>query len=289
MIVNSPIGIFDSGLGGLTVAKQILRKLPQESIVYVGDIANIPYGEKTPHEIRRLALGISDFLIRKQAKMIIMACNVSSATSLLASKAYFPDTPIIGVIEAGARAAAKVSSCGPIGVLATTGTVKSGAYAEALGRLCPESPVFEQACPKFVPIVEAGMWDSPEAVTAVREYVEPLLAKGCRIFILGCTHYPFLASTILKVTGPDVTLIDPSEETAEEAANILRETGIQCPPHAQPSHVYCASASTEKFAELGSRFLGSKLCEIQKITWGSDLGEIECQEKMVGQMTNSGL
>ena len=287
--MNRPIGIFDSGLGGLTVARRIIERLPQESISYVGDEAHIPYGEKSPEEIQNFALGITNFLLEQNAKLVIMACNMSSATALRVARARFPQAPIIGVIEAGARAAAKEASGAPVGVLATTGTVRTLAYTKALGKLRPEITVCEQACPKFVPIVESGRWNSDEAKETVRGYVEPLIKKGCRTLVLGCTHYPFLKDLIAGAAGPEVAIIDPSEETAAEAEEILAEAGMLNPPHAEPVYQYCTSDSPEQFTELGGRFMGNTISNARKITWGKELGAIECRDVTAGQRARSAL
>ena len=289
MSINAPIGIFDSGLGGLTVVKRVLEKLPQESIIFIGDQAHIPYGERSLREIRSFALGICEFLIGQNSKLIIMACNMSSATALQQANTLYPHIPVIGVIEAGVRAATRSATRGPIGVLATTGTVETGAYTKTLIGLMPEAVVIEQACPKFVPLVEAGMCDSPEAEEAVREYTGVLLSAGCRAIILGCTHYPFLADVIRKAIGPDITIIDPAEETAIEAANILSNAGMLNTPQAEPVHACFTSGHPEQFAELGSRFLGRTISDVNKITWGLDLRAIECQEKTAEKTTNSAL
>lgn len=287
MTIGRPIGIFDSGLGGLTVAKQVLNRLPHESIAYVADQIHVPYGEKSPDEIRSFALGITDFLVRSGAKLIIMACNMSSATALEAASELFPDTPVLGVIEAGARAAARAHEAGPIGVLATRGTVSTRAYTRTLETILPHVTVIEQACPKFVPLVEAGRCDTPEAEEAVREYVEPLMADGCRTFILGCTHYPFLYDTIRRVVGSEAIIIDPADETVVEAENVLLRGGLLEPPHAGPVHRFFTTDQPEAFADLGSRFLGRPVCGVQRISWGLDLGEIEWQEKTDERITRS--
>ena len=279
MKIDAPIGIFDSGLGGLTVARRVLEKVPRQSIAYVADQTHVPYGERAPEEIRSFALGITDFLVRGDAKLVIMACNMSSATALEAARELFPETPVIGVIEAGVRAAVRAACGGPIGVLATGGTVSTAAYTNTLLCLLPEATVIEQACPRLVPLVEAGMADSPEAEEAVREYVAPLVSAGCRTVILGCTHYPFLIDAIRRVAGPDPTIIDPAEETAVEAANILFDAGRLSPPHVKPAHAYFTTACPDRLAELGGRLLGSGVGGVQKITWGLELRAIEWQEK----------
>ena len=289
MSISRPIGIFDSGLGGLTVVKRVFEKLPHESISYVGDQFHVPYGERTPDEIRSFALGITDFLTRQDAKLVIMACNMSSATALDSAHELFPETPVIGVIEAGVRAALRMSSGRPIGVLATKGTVSTRAYTDTLCRLMPEAEVIEQACPRFVPLVEAGMCHSPQAKEAVREYVGPLMSAGCEVLILGCTHYPFLHKLIRQQAGPGITIIDPAEETAIEAANILFDAQMLDPPTTEPVHAYFTSGTPEQFADLGSPLLGSRIAGVRKITWGKELEEITCQEKTAAQTTRSAL
>ncbi len=289
MKINAPVGIFDSGVGGLTVVKRVLEKLPNESALYLGDQIHVPYGERTADEIRAFALGITDFLIRGGAKMVIMACNMSSAVALETAVERFPRIPIIGVIEAGARAALHTAHGGTIGVLATTGTVNSGAYTNILTSLTPDVRVIQQACPRFVTIVESDMCDTAEADDAVREYVEPLLSAGCRTIVLGCTHYPFLMRAIRAAVGPDVTIIDPAEETAIEAANILFDAGMLNSPHAEPAHACFTTGSPSQFADLGGRLIGRPMGEVQKTTWGIELQEIAWQEKTAGQTTRFAL
>jgi glutamate racemase len=264
------------------VAKRILELLPRESIAYVADQIHVPYGERSPEEIRSFALGISDFLIGKGAKLVIMACNMSSATALDAARELHPDTPIIGVIEAGTRAALRASA-GPIGVLATTGTVSTRAYTRALA----EMQVFEQACPRFVPIVEQGMCESRDAESAAREYVTPLLRSGCRAIILGCTHFPYLARAIRKAAGSEIAIIDPAEETAREAANILLDSGMLNPPHAEPVHAYFTTGKPDQFADLGTGFMGTPISSVSQISWGLELRALEWQEKTVERTINS--
>ncbi|MHB1459409.1 MAG: glutamate racemase, partial [Armatimonadota bacterium] len=188
-MIDAPIGIFDSGVGGLTVVKQVIEKMPHEGIIYIGDEAHVPYGEKTSDEIRNYALGITDYLISKGAKLVIMACNMSSANALNAARKAFPATPIIGTIDAGSRTAVNASGK-RIGVLATKGTVASGAYTATIQAISKSVEVHEQSCPKFVPLVESDMCGSSDADDAAREYVGPLIKAGCDTIILGCTHYP---------------------------------------------------------------------------------------------------
>ncbi|MDH7482790.1 MAG: glutamate racemase [Armatimonadota bacterium] len=283
------IGVFDSGVGGLTVVKQISQKLPRESVIYFADEAHVPYGERHPYEIISFALGITRFLIERGAKLIVMGCNMSSALALAPARQLFPDTPVIGVIEAGVRAALRVSRDGKIGVLATTGTVNTHAYRNAILRLNPSAMVVEQACPKFVPLVEAGMADSEEAESAAHEYMKPLLSADCSTIILGCTHYPFLAGAISRVAGEHITLIDPAEETAAEAANLLSGNKLLDFSGDEPSYTFFTTARTEKFADLGSKFLNREIQNLVEVSWGKELGAVEWREKTVEQTTKSAL
>lgn len=287
MRLNAPIGIFDSGLGGLTVVKKILERLPGESTLYLGDEIHVPYGERDAAEIRSLALGICNFLEQHRSKLIVMACNVSTATALEAARATFPNVPIVGMIEAGARAALKIATGSSIGVLATTGTVKTRAYTRAIQGTAPEMRVVERACPSFVPIVESGRWDSLDAVAAVREHVTPLLEDGCTTLILGCTHYPYLRKIIEDVAGEGISVVDPSEEVANEAAKILLERGELNPEHVEPVHSYYTTASPKSFVQHGSRFLAGEHFCAERIFWGVDLRIMRCQEKTDEAMTRS--
>ncbi len=286
MQTDSPIGIFDSGVGGLTVAKEVSARLPQEHIVYVGDEAHIPYGDRPPAEIRSYALGITRFLIDKcGAKMVIMACNMSSALALNPAREMFPEVPILGVIEAGSRAAARACGDGRVGVLATQGTVNTKAYTRALSGLISDADVHEQACPRFVPLIESGRADSDEALDAVDEYTRHLSGYGT--VILGCTHYPFLADAIGRALGPEATLIDPAEETVLEAGEILSNLGILNSPHVESVQRYFTTARPDQFASLGGRFIRRSLDLVEQIRWGIDLGAMEWTEKTVEQTTRS--
>ncbi|MCX8052717.1 MAG: glutamate racemase [Armatimonadetes bacterium] len=256
--MRSPIGIFDSGLGGLSVAREVIRKLPQERIIYFADTAHVPYGERPLEEIKGFALDITRFLIERGAKAVVMACNMSSAVALDEARTRWPDVPILGVVEPGAKVAVRTCDGRPIGVLATTGTVKSEAYARAVGRFDDNIVVVQQACPKFVPLVEAGLADSEEAEAVSRDYVAPLIQAGCGTIILGCTHYPFLRRAIESATGPGISIVDPAEETVLELAKVLNEKGIASDAF-EGSHLFYASGETSGFAELGSRFLGEPI------------------------------
>jgi glutamate racemase len=267
--VRNCIGVFDSGLGGLTIAGEILHHLPDESIVYFADTAHVPYGERPLAEIEGFAIGITGFLIEHGAKIVVMACNMSSAAALESARVVFPNIPILGVIEPGSRAAVATGSKS-IGVLATTGTTKSGAYGRAIRNLDPETTVIEQACPAFVPLIEGGMADSEDAEVAVRKYVEPVLASGASTLVLGCTHYPFLRPVIERA-APGATIVDPAEETVQELHNILTEHGIAAPVNDLKEHTFFASGDTDGFARLGSKFLGKEIAQVEHVVWGVDL------------------
>lgn len=271
---QAPIGVFDSGVGGLTVAAQILKKLPSESVLYLADTIHVPYGERPLDEIRSFAVDITGFLRSLGAKMVVMACNMSSAVGLEASIEAFPDTPVLGVIRPGARAAARTADGRPIGVLATTGTVSSHAYSSAIAAISPGTAVFEQACSRFVPLVENGEADSPEAYDAAREYVEPLLREGVGTIILGCTHYPFLTSAISAAAGSSVRIVDPAEETVREVANTLNERNIQAPSAIAPEYRFFCTGDRDSFAQVGGRFLGRDIERVEQPVWGVDLGKV---------------
>jgi glutamate racemase len=269
--LNSPIGVFDSGLGGLSVAAKVLERLPDETIIYLADNAHVPYGERPLEEIREFAVGITDYLIGRGAKAVVMACNMSSAIALDAVRQRHPDVPVIGVIEPGAAAAVRACGGDPIGILATTGTVRSGAYPRSIAQLDPSVRVVQQACSKFVPLVESGKSDSEEAEAAACGYVLPLVGEGCRTLVLGCTHYPFLRRAIEAAAGPSVSIVDPAEETVRALKNELEEARLLSTEPAGV-HEFCATGDTRDFAFLGSRFLGRDIASVKELAWGVDLG-----------------
>lgn len=218
----APIGVFDSGVGGLSVVRRIRELLPGETMLYVADQAHVPYGGRDLEEVRSFACGISSALIGAGCKAIVMACNISSAVALEAVQAAHPNIPVLGVIRPGAEAAVQAVSEGRIGVLATEGTVRSGAYTRTLKDISPDVFVQEVACPRFVPLVEAGHEHTPEARAAVREYLAPLLQADVEAVILGCTHYPFLLAQ-LQAEAPHLRFIDPAYQTTCALQDTLAE------------------------------------------------------------------
>ncbi len=260
---HRPIGIFDSGLGGLTVVKAIQKELPREKLVYFGDTARIPYGTKGPETIIHYARQIVRFLLkREKVKAVVVACNTSSAWALKALRKEF-NIPILGVIEPGAYAAVEATRNGKIGVIGTEGTVYSGAYPEAIRRLKPSLKVVARACPLFVPLVEEGKLSGPLAEAVAREYLKPLLKAGIDTLLLGCTHYPLLKRTLSKVSGPRVRIVDSADETARSLHRNLEIHGVQLNGHGGVT--YYVSDLSRKFKEQAQRFLGRHIQKVEKI------------------------
>jgi glutamate racemase len=263
---RGPIGIFDSGLGGLTVARAVYRHLPRESTIYFGDTARVPYGPKSPDTVRRYSLEILDWLLGEGVKAVVVACNTSSAHALEALAARAP-VPVLGVIEPGARAALRGNAGAPIGVIGTTGTVASGAYPRTLSALSPGVVVVQQACPLFVPLVEEGWFEHPVTEVVAREYLAPLLAAGVEALVLGCTHYPLLAPVLAEVAGPEIRLVDSAEETALALEELLQRQGLAAPADQSPSHRYVVSDDPARFAAVAARFLGERAGKPEVIAW----------------------
>jgi glutamate racemase len=254
---SAPIGIFDSGLGGLTVVRRMQELLPHERIVYVADQAHVPYGGRDLREIRGFACGISAALLERGCKAIVMACNISSATALTAVQATHPETPVLGVILPGAQSAAAATRNRKVGVLATEGTVKSNAYTRALQAANPRLTVLEVACPAFVPLVEAGEEASPDALRAAEEYFRPMVALGVDTVVLGCTHYPFLLP-VLRDLQPQLAYIDPAEQTVRTLAELLEHHNLLAPAPenaAAPAHLLTTTGDPAAFVAQLRRFL----------------------------------
>jgi len=264
---SAPIGVFDSGIGGLTVAHELIRQLPQESIVYFGDTARVPYGPKSPDTVRRYSREITSFLCDQGVKAIIIACNTATAHALDALRTEF-DMPIIGVIEPGARAAVRATRGGHIGVIGTAGTIKSGAYEEAIRRLDPDLRITARACPLFAPMVEEGLLDHDATRLIAREYLAPLVEARVDTVVLGCTHYPLLKSLLAHELGPGITLIDSAAETAAEAAQVLAQADACAAEDAVPAHRFVASDDPLQFLQLGQRFLGGTIEGVEIRTLG---------------------
>ena len=264
---DAPIGVFDSGLGGLTVVREMLNRLPHERIIYVADQHHVPYGGRELEEVRGFAVGISEALLTLRCKAIVMACNISSAVALTDVQATHLETPILGVILPGADAALAATKNGVIGVLATEGTVRSGAYTRALRAANPKIEVFEAACPQFVPLVEGGQERSPNARAAACEYLAPLLDAGADTVILGCTHYPFLLP-VLEDAAPDLRFIDPAAQTVAALESRL-DSGLRYVSENFAAPVLATTGDVRAFASQLRRFLPgqSARAEIRAAAW----------------------
>jgi glutamate racemase len=257
-----PIGVFDSGVGGLTVVHELLRQLPRESLVYFGDTARVPWGNKSPDTVRRYSREILRFLLERDVKMIVVACNTASAHALDDLR-RIATVPVVGVVEPGARAAVLASRLGRIGVIGTGGTVRSGAYQRAILAAAPAATVVQRACPLFVPLVEEGWLDHPATRLIAHEYLDPLKPAGIDTLVLGCTHYPLLKPLLGEVMGGGVTLIDSAEETAAEVTRVLEREGLQAPEVARAHAGFVVSDAPEAFEKVGAAFLGERVREVE--------------------------
>ena len=264
---SAAVGVFDSGIGGLTVAKEVIRQLPHESVIYFGDTARVPYGPKSPETVRRYSREIAGFLRGEGVKSIVIACNTATAHALSALRDEM-EMPVIGVVEPGARAAVKATRGGHIGVIGTVGTIKSGAYERAIRALDPNLMITARACPLFVPLVEEGWTDLEATRLVAREYLQPLLAAKIDTLVLGCTHYPLLKPLLHDVLGPDVCLIDSAEETAAEIARTLDAEHLSVSDRADPTYRFIASDDPLQFLQLGQRFLGGTIEGVEIRTLG---------------------
>jgi glutamate racemase len=263
---SRPIGVFDSGIGGLTVVRELTRLLPNERIIYFGDTARVPYGNKSKETIIHYSLQISYFLLKKKIKMLVVACNSASSVSLPTLKKHF-HIPVIGVIDPGARSAVQSSNNKNIGVIGTLGTVKSNSYKKALKKISPRVKVFQQPCSLFVPLAEDGWNRTKIAQDISDEYLKNLSGKRIDTLILGCTHYPLLKGVIQSSIGKNVALIDSGIETAKEVKKILEKRGLLNPfkPSGRNHSVFFVSDFPHKFEEVSRRFLGHELEHVHKV------------------------
>jgi glutamate racemase len=257
------IGIFDSGVGGLTVFKEITHLLPGEELIYLGDTARVPYGTKSPRTVLRYAVEAASFLVEQRVKMLVVACNTASSVALPVLEEQF-SLPVIGVIEPGARKAVTVTRGGKVGVIGTEGTIKSGAYTRAIQALDPAIEVSAIPCPLFVPLAEEGWADHQVAYLAASEYLSSLMAKGIDTLVLGCTHYPLLKDTLRKVLGNGVELVDSAQETAATVAGLLGERSISRREAPGRSRLFVTDVPT-RFERVGGAFLGESLNGVEQV------------------------
>jgi len=270
-MMERSVGVFDSGIGGLTVLREIIKVLPSENTIYLGDTARVPYGTKSAKTIKRYALEDAQFLISQGIKLLVIACNTASAisTSFLREKL---DVPIVEVIGPGAKKAASSTKLKRIGIIGTEATIKSGAYTSEIKSINPDIEIVSKTCPLFVPLVEETWNDgSDESLLSelktltVKRYLKVLKEKGIDTLVLGCTHYPLLKETIGAFMGKKVKLIDSAEETAKEVLRIMREMGLLTRSDNKGQHKYFVSDTPDRFIELGERFLDARLDEVQQI------------------------
>ena len=261
---TKPIGVFDSGIGGLTVVKAITERLPNENIVYFGDTARVPYGSKSPNVVREYAAQDTDVLVSHNVKMIVVACNTVSSVALevVQKKA---NVPVVGVIVPGAKAATAVSQKKRVGVIGTVGTISSNAYTNAIRLFDPSITVFSQACPLFVPFAEEGWLDHKAMKIVAEEYLFPLKTEKIDTLVLGCTHYPLLKNVIQDFFSDGVQLIDSGEAAAKEVEEVLNEKKLRNPSREQPHIEFFVSDYPFRIKEIGERFLGRPMGNVRKI------------------------
>lgn len=263
--MQQAIAILDSGVGGLTVAKEVMRQLPQEKIIYFGDSERSPYGPRKPEEVVRFTQQIVSYLLQFQPKMIVIACNTATAVALDMIRERV-SIPVVGVIHPGARAAIKKTRTGKVGIIGTEGTVKSRAYEYALKEISPNLEVVSKACPAFVPLVEKGLFDAEESIATVRDGLSSLLDQSLDCLILGCTHYPFLTEAIAEVMGPHVELINSAEETAREISAILYHRGQLARSCEEPVHQFLCSGDPVLFRRIAQRWLNEEV-QVTPVVW----------------------
>ncbi|HNZ82640.1 MAG TPA: glutamate racemase [Sedimentibacter sp.] len=261
---NRPIGIFDSGVGGLTVMREVMEQLPYEDIIYLGDTARIPYGSKSEQTIKKFAHQCSEFLKNKDVKTIVVACNTASSVALDQLIRDF-DIPVIGVIEPGARSAAEATETGRIGVIGTTATINSYAYQGKIMEYLNNAEVIGIPCPLFVPIVEEGWEYSQVAMLTAEKYLTELIEHDIDALVLGCTHYPILRHIIKKVLGPKVKLVNPAFETAKDLKKLLAEKDLFNENHSKPKYEYYATDAPERLRRIGGNFLKKEIDALYQV------------------------
>lgn len=264
MTNKKPIGIFDSGIGGLTVLKEIFRELPFESTIYLGDTARVPYGIRSPETVIRYSFENTRFLFSKDIKMLVIACNTASSVSLEQIKNSV-SIPVVGVIEPGAKAAVSSTRNKKIGVIGTEATISSNSYTKAIKSIDKDIEVFSLPCPLFVPLVEEGWTDGSIAEIIADTYLKDIKYKGIDTLVLGCTHYPLLKRVLSKIVGEKVNLIDSAIETAREIRSILTSLSLLKTKPGKTMHNFYVTDSPERFTKVGEKFLGDKIKHIKKI------------------------
>ena len=261
---SRPIGVFDSGVGGLTVARALLDLLPGEPLLYLGDTARSPYGPRPVEEIRRFGLEIAAYLVRRDVKAVVVACN-SVEVAAISEVTRAARLPVLGVVDPGVRAAIRATRNGRVGVIGTEATIRSGAYDRAMERAGPNIPLVSAACPAFVDFVERGDTASDELLGVARAYLQPLRDAGIDTLILGCTHYPLLSGLISYVMGAEVVLISSAEETARDAYAVLLRNGLLRRGAEPPRHEFLCTGDPRGFRRLAERFLGLSIPNVSAV------------------------
>lgn len=271
-MTDAPIGVFDSGVGGLTVARAIIDQLPQESIVYVGDTVHSPYGPKPIAHVREFALAVMDDLVAQGVKVLVIACNTASAAVLRDARERYTDgygIPVVEVIQPAVRAAVRQTRNRRVGVIGTVGTIKSKAYEDAFAA-ASDLELITQACPRFVEFVEAGITSGPDLFAVAEEYLSPLREAGIDTLVLGCTHYPLMSAAIQYVVGEDVTLVSSAEETAFDVYRTLVRHGLQRTAPGEPRYEFEATGpDKDSFKKLATRFLGPEVVRVETFDTGT--------------------
>ena len=271
-MTDAPIGIFDSGFGGLTVARAVIDQLPHESVLYLGDTARQPYGEKPIGEVREYALECLDHLVDQGVKMLVIACNSASAAMLRDARERY-DVPVVEVILPATRRSVAATRNGRIGVICTRATAESLAYDDAFAA-APQIELTTRACPRFVEFVEQGVTGGEELLAAAHEYLDPLVEAGVDTLVLGCTHYPLLTGVISYVMGDGVTLVSSAEECAKDVYRTLTERGLEREPGSPTAHRFLTTGQPSEFASIGRRFLGPELEAVSQYAGGTAAFEV---------------
>jgi glutamate racemase len=269
---DGAIGLFDSGVGGLSVWREVARLLPHEDTLYLADQAHVPYGSRSAAEVRGFARAITRYLLGAGAKVVVVACNTASAAALLALRAELPGVPIVGM-EPAVKPAVERTQTGVVGVLATPATFHGELFASLLDRYAGDVRVLAQTCPGLVEAVETGTCDAPATETQLRACLAPLLAAGIDQLVLGCTHYPFLAPQIARIVGPGVALVDPAPAVARQTARVLAERGLARGPHTGGArHTFCTSGEVVSFGQALARLVACAdgRCALQALRWQAD-------------------
>jgi glutamate racemase len=270
-----PIGVFDSGIGGLTVVREILKRVPHEEVVYFGDTARVPYGSKSNRVVEKFAMQDIFFLLQKDVKLLVAACHTVSSVALdnLVATLHLP---LLGVVEPGIRAALEVTVNNRIGVIGTRATVNSGTYERKIKERREDVTVVSRACPLFVPLAEEGWLDGPVTRSVAEIYLKPLMDERIDTLILGCTHYPLLKPVVKEILGSSVTVIDSAEETAELVGRRIKVLSIENNGAGEPDHTFFVSDIPHMFQEVGERFLGMSLGHVERV----DLEALSLEERL---------